>query len=401
MQSKIYLLFFLIKYDIVNVTTYLIILNGVVGMNFREINEILQNYPLAGEVSSARAHGSGHINDTFLVTCKTANGAVKYTLQRINHHVFPHPDEVMENIVSVTEFLRKKILAQGGNPERGTLSVVLTKDGKNYVQDKNGGYWRVYPYIDHAMTFNLVSWPEDFYKCGYAVGNFMMLLSDYPAATLHETIENFHNTPKRYENLMNAVAKNAAGRADTAAEEIAFAEERRAFTTLIEQAHKDGKIPLRVTHNDTKLNNVLFDRASGDPICLIDLDTIMPGYSVCDFGDSIRVGANTAAEDEKELSLVGIDLELYEMFTKGYLEACGSSLTETEIKLLPVGAKMLTLECGMRFLTDYLDGDVYFKTQYAEHNLVRCRTQFKLVRSMEEHWEEMVAITEKYAAQIR
>lgn len=371
-------------------------------MNFSYIAELLSNYDLQGNLSSARTHGDGHINDTFLVICKEDNGALhKYTLQRINHHVFPHPDEVMKNIACVTDFLRKKIEKTGGNPDRGTLAVIPTKLGESYYQDKSGNYWRLYSYIDHAVTYNMVNQPEDFYKCGQAIGNFMMLLADYPASSLYETIKNFHNTPRRYENLMKAVSEDCAHRAADVADEIAFAIARKDFTGKLEAAHKEGKIPLRVTHNDTKLNNVLFDSASGEPICMIDLDTIMPGYSACDFGDSIRVGANTGAEDERDLSLVGLDLGLYEQFTKGYLEACGASLTETEIEMLPVGAKMLTLECGMRFLTDYLENDVYFKTQYADHNLVRCRSQFKLVKSMEDHWDEMVAITKKYAALIR
>jgi len=366
-------------------------------MEYSEIIAILEHFPLNGKVSSARSFGDGHINDTILVTCSEDDGSInKYTLQRINHNVFPKPNEVMENIVNVTDFLKKKIAKNGGNPERETLSVVNAKDGKIYFEDEIERYWRVYPFIDDALTYNMVNQPEDFYKCGYAVGNFMMLLSDYPAETLHETIKDFHNTPKRYENLMKSIRNDRVRRVSSAAKEIKFAKDRKNFTKLIEDAHKEGGIPLRVTHNDTKLNNVLFDRASENPICLIDLDTIMPGYSVCDFGDSIRVGANTAAEDEKELSLVKLDLRLYEMFTKGYLEACGDALTDTEIEYLPIGAKMLTLECGMRFLTDYLDGDVYFKTQYDDHNLVRCRTQFKLVESMEENWDKMIEITNKY-----
>lgn len=366
-------------------------------MQKHDIMEILSNFSLDGKVTSARAFGNGHINDTFLVTCLKPDGSsCKYTLQRINHHVFNKPADVMDNIVSVTDFLKKKIAATGGDAERETLSVINANDGKSYHKREDGTYWRVYPFIDDAMTYDMVNNPNDFYKCGFAVGNFMMLLADYPAETLHETIKDFHNTPKRYENLMNAVKADAVGRVATCRAEIAFCEERKAFCETINQAFSDGLIPLRVTHNDTKLNNVLFDRATEEPICLIDLDTIMPGFSACDFGDSIRVGANTGAEDEKELSLVGLDLNLYEKFTKGYLEACGDALTETELNLLPVGAKMLTLECGMRFLTDYLDGDHYFKTQYTDHNLVRAKSQFKLVRSMEEHWDEMLAINEKY-----
>lgn len=367
-------------------------------MKFEELKSIMKNFITDGEIISARAFGDGHINDTFLVSCNKADGKVtKYTLQHINSNVFPRPDEVMENIVNVTSFLKNKIAKNGGNPERETLSVVFAKDGKSYFLDDNGLYWRVYPYIDDALTYNMVNKPEDFCKCGSAVGNFMLLLADYPASSLHETIKNFHNTPSRYNDLMKAIDEDKAGRAASVAAEIEFVKQRKEFTEILVKANEKGEIPLRVTHNDTKLNNVLFDRASDEPICLIDLDTIMPGFSASDFGDAIRVGANTGAEDEKELSLVGIDLGLYEQFTKGYLESCKNALTKRELELLPYGAKMLTLECGMRFLTDYLNGDVYFKTHYSEHNLVRCRSQFKLVASMEENWDKMVEINNKYS----
>lgn len=366
-------------------------------MNFDELKDIIQHFPTDGEIVSARAYGDGHINDTFLVSCTNGDGKVsKYTLQHINSNVFPKPAEVMENIVNVTSFLKNKINENGGDPERETLSVLPAKDGKSYYLDQRGLYWRVYPYIGASLTYNMVNKPEDFYKAGKAVGNFMMLLADYPADSLHETIKNFHNTPSRYCDLMKAVEQDKAGRLASVAAEIEFVKSRKEFTEILVKANENGEIPVRVTHNDTKLNNILFDKATDEPICLIDLDTIMPGFSACDFGDSIRVGANTGAEDEKELSLVGIDLLLYEMFTKGYLEACGEALTAKEIELLPYGAKMLTLECGMRFLTDYLNGDVYFKTHYPDHNLVRCRSQFKLVASMEDNWDKMVAINNKY-----
>ncbi len=365
-------------------------------MKFSEIKDIMSRFPTEGEIVSARAYGDGHINDTFLVSCSKYGKICKYTLQHINSNVFPKPNEVMENIVNVTSFLQKKIAKNGGDPTRETLSVLNTCDGKPYYLDQNGLYWRVYPYIGDAVTYNMVNKPEDFYKAGKAIGNFMTLLTDYPADTLHETIVNFHNTPSRYNDLMKAVENNIAGRADKVKEEIAFAMARKDFTEILVKANESGDIPLRVTHNDTKLNNILFDKYTDDPICLIDLDTIMPGFAASDFGDSIRVGANTGAEDEQELSLVEIDLGLYEMFTKGYLEGCGNTLTDKEIDLLPIGAKMLTLECGMRFLTDYLNGDVYFKTHYEDHNIVRCRAQFKLVASMEKNWDEMVAINNKY-----
>ena len=370
----------------------------MINMDLNSIENIVSHFPIKGNITSARAYGDGHINDTFLVTCRNENGEVsKYTLQHINQSVFPNPADVMENIANVTAFIKRKLIAAGKDPDRNTLSVLPAKDGKNYFVDAEGLYWRIYPYIGQATTYNLVNKPEDFRKCGYAVGDFMMMLSDYPADTLHETIKDFHNTPSRFNALLEAIKADKAGRVGTAEKEIEFALSRKDFTEILVSANRKGEIPLRVTHNDTKLNNILFDKKTDEPICLIDLDTIMPGFSASDFGDSIRIGASTGAEDERELSLVEIDLNLYEQFTKGYLEACGSSLTDKEKELLPIGAKMLTLECGMRFLTDYLNGDTYFKTQYPDHNLVRCRTQFKLVLSMEKNWDKMVKITEKYS----
>lgn len=367
-------------------------------MNIFEIKNILSHFPLKGEIVSARPHGDGHINDTFLIKCVDENNkSHKYTFQRINKNVFKEPDKVMENITNVTEFIKVKLAKCGKNADRCTLSVLRANDGKSYTIDKNGDYWRVYYFIGSARTYNLVESPEDFEKAGYAVGDFMMLLADYPAEELHETIKNFHNTPSRVNDLLTAIKEDKAGRVKDVQQEINFVLERQEFANTLIDANRKGEIPLRVTHNDTKLNNILFDKETQQPLCLIDLDTIMPGLSASDFGDAIRIGASTAAEDEKELSLVEIDLQLYEYFTKGYLSACGKSLTEKEIELLPVGAKMLTLECGMRFLTDYINGDTYFKIHYPDHNLVRCRAQFKLLSSMENNWNKMVDITKKYS----
>jgi Ser/Thr protein kinase RdoA (MazF antagonist) len=235
----------------------------------------------------------------------------------------------------------------------------------------------------------------DFENCGEAFGNFQQLLSDYPADKLHTTIENFHNTPWRFANLLAAEAKDACGRAASVVNELNFAKEREAFCHTLEDAFEAGTLPLRVTHNDTKLNNILFDATSGYPVCVVDLDTVMPGYSVNDFGDSIRFGANTAAEDETDLSKVTLDLELFEAYAKGFLRGCNGSLTEKELELLPIGAIMMTLECGMRFLTDYLDGDVYFKIHRDGHNLDRARCQFALVADMERKLPEMRNIINK------
>ena len=333
-------------------------------------------------------YGNGHINSTFLVTFDKE----RFILQRVNSHVFPRPHEVMKNILGVTEHLRAKLTAEGKDAKRGTLKVVTTLAGKPYFDDEDGECWRVYEYIEDTVAPEKVECAQDFYNCAYAFGVFQQQLADYPAEQLYETITNFHNTPVRYENLMRAIEKDACGRVAKVGAEIKFAREREAFCKTLVAAHEAGELPLRVTHNDTKLNNILFDKDSGEATAVIDLDTVMPGFSVTDFGDSIRFGANTAAEDETDLSKVSLDLELFKVYAEGFLKGCNGSLTKKEIELLPAGAMMMTLECGMRFLTDYLEGDVYFKIHRPEHNLDRCRNQFALVADMERKLDEMNAI---------
>lgn len=302
----------------------------------------------------------------------------------------------MENVVNVTEYLRKVILAQGGDPDRETLNVVKAKNDSSYYVDQKGDYWRMFLFVEGTVCLEMVESAKDFYDSGVAFGNFQKMLADYPAKTLHETIPNFHNTPSRFRDFQKAVQEDKMGRAASAQEEIAFALARENDTKVLTDLLKAGELPLRVTHNDTKLNNILFDENTKKAICIIDLDTVMPGLSHYDFGDSIRFGASTGAEDEKDLSKIEMDLALFEAFTKGYLEGCGGSLTEKEIEMLPMGAKLMTYECGIRFLADYLEGDVYFKIHREGHNLDRARTQFKLVKDMEDKWTEMAAIVEKY-----
>ena len=360
--------------------------------------EAIAAFALTGTPVSSELYGSGHINDTHLLICREDNGRIhRYILQRINHFVFPHPEEVMENILRVTSYLREHILARGGDPDRETLTVVPTKEGAPYYRDSIGSYWRVYLFIEDNLSLDKVETPEQFHSSAVAFGRFQYELADFPAETLHEPIADFHNTPVRYENLMKAVAADKCGRLAEVGEEVAFARKRRDFTEELYRAYRAGKLPLRVTHNDTKLNNILFDAGSGKPICVIDLDTIMPGFSVNDFGDSIRFGATTAPEDETGLDKIRINLALYETYVRGFIEGCGGKLTNEEIALLPVGAKMMTLECGMRFLTDYLEGDTYFRIHYPTHNLDRARNQFRLVESMEENWEKMQRIVSEVA----
>ncbi len=363
----------------------------------RMINEAIRCFQFKGTFLDFRKYGNGHINDTFLVRYVDDNGKkTKYILQRINSNVFKKPAEVMSNIIKVTEHLKKAIVAYDGDPERETLTVIKTKSGKGYYIDGYGFCWRAFIFITDAVSLDLPEDDNDFYQSAVAFGNFQKMLGDFPASELFETIPNFHNTPKRYENFLASLEKNASGRKDTALEEIDFVNNRKDFMSLLEDSYKEGKLPLKVTHNDTKMNNVMLDKDTREPVCVVDLDTIMPGYSVNDFGDSIRFGASTAAEDEKDLSKVHFDIKLFETYTRGFLKGCGGTLTQGEIDLLPAGAKMMTLECGMRFLTDYIDGDTYFKTSYPEHNLVRCRTQFRLVEEMEQHWDEMLEIVRKY-----
>ena len=332
---------------------------------------------------SVKPYGNGHINSTFLVTAQSGK---RYILQKVNGRVFKNPEQVMQNIIKVTEYLRSRL-----SGAMKTLTLVELKNGKKYFTDESGEIWRMYDFIENAVSLELPETENDFYQSAVAFGAFQNMLKDFPASELYETIPNFHNTPLRFKSFTEAAELNPMNRAKNALPEIEFIKTRKSFCSTLEESRQNGDLPLKVTHNDTKLNNVMLDKDTREPVCVIDLDTVMPGYSVNDFGDSIRFGASTAAEDEKDLSKVHFDINLYNTYAKGFLFGCGGTLTESERRLLPVGAKMMTLECGMRFLTDYLLGDTYFKTAYPEHNLVRCRTQLKLVSEMEKHESEMLA----------
>lgn len=359
------------------------------------IIEIAKKFNFDGEVVQCNPYGSGHINATYLVVCQNGNRQNRYILQQINRGIFPEVGRLMDNINQVTGFLRQKIIQAGGNPLRETLTIVPTIEGKLYYTDENGDCFRGYLFITDSVSYDLVEKPEDFYHCGVAFGSFQNRLADFPAGSLYETIPNFHNTPLRYQTFCNAVTDDAYDRVKEVLAEIAFVTEREGDMSLLTDQLEKGRLPLRVTHNDTKLNNCMFDVETGKAICVIDLDTVMSGLTAYDFGDSIRFGAATAAEDERDLEKVHFSLPLYEAYTKGFLESCGKSLTQAELQSLPIGAKLMTLECGMRFLTDYLQGDIYFKTSRPGQNLDRCRTQFKLVTEMEQHWNEMLVLIEK------
>lgn len=361
-----------------------------------KVHEAIDGFKLPGELKECIRYGSGHINDTYRLTYETPQGTKRYILQRMSKSIFKKPVELMENVSGVTAWLRKKIIENGGYPERETLTLVKSNDGLPYFVDSTGEYWRVYLFIEGATCYDAVKDDNDFYQSAVAFGHFQRLLADYPAETLHETIKDFHNTPDRLEKFKKAVAEDVCGRAASVQKEIDFILEREELTHALYDLQLDGRLPLRVTHNDTKLNNIMIDDETGKAICVIDLDTVMPGLTANDFGDSIRFGASTALEDEQDLSKVSCDLHLFDVYARGFIEGCGGALTDLEIDMLPMGAILMTFENGIRFLTDHLEGDHYFHIHREGHNLDRCRTQLTLVKDMEEKLPQMNEIIQKY-----
>ena len=350
-------------------------------MNEHEL-AILRQFCLDAEPASCTPYGCGHINRTYLVA--TAGGRC-YILQKINHHTFRDVAGLMENIELVTEHLRRK------SPDpRSVLTLVKTADGASYLHAQEG-YWRVYDFVEDTICLQQPESDADFYESAVGFGTFQQLLSDFPAEKLHETIPNFHNTPDRYRAFHETLTRDPMHRAAQVQPEIEFALARQAEMAALQNALDAGELPLRVTHNDTKLNNVLFDAKTRKALCIIDLDTVMPGSALYDYGDSIRFGAATAAEDERELDKMEMSLERFRVFTRGYVRAC-PGLTQKELELLPLGAKVMTMECGVRFLTDHIDGDNYFSIHREGQNLDRAHTQFKLVADMERKWDKMKEI---------
>jgi len=350
------------------------------------INEVIAKFDVD---ASAAPYGDGHINDTYVTN------SPKYILQRINNSIFPDVDGLMNNIEYVTEFLKEKIKKDGGDVNRETLSVIKTNDGNSYYKTDDGSYFRMYKFIEDTVTYQSIEKKEQFYSCAKAFGKFQKQLADFDVSKLVEIIPDFHNTPKRVEALKKAIEEDKCGRKKDVEKEIEFALSMSKYADVVTSLLGSDEIPLRVTHNDTKLNNVLFDKKTDEAICVIDLDTVMPGSLLYDFGDSIRFGAATAAEDETDLSKMHFDISLFEAYAKGFLEELGDSITKKEKELLPHSAILLTYECGIRFLTDYLQGDTYFKIKREHHNLDRCRTQFKLVYEMDKRIDEMSAVIEK------
>ena len=339
-------------------------------------------FRLDGEPRSAVPYGNGHIN----VTYKVSAGDKNYILQKINTGVFRDPDGLMNNIKLVTDFLA----AQDSDP-RHVMRPVETIDGRLYHRDDEG-VWRMLTFIEGSTCLEMPRSKTDFEMSARAFGDFQSKLSGFDASQLVETIPRFHDTVDRYRIFKEALAEDPLGRAKDVERETEFALAREEDAGIMLGMLKRGELPLKVTHNDTKLNNVLLDEKTGEPLCVIDLDTVMPGLSGNDFGDSIRFGATTGAEDERDLSKVNFSLELFEAYTRGFMSACGARLTESETETLPLASKLMTLECGVRFLTDHILGDKYFRIHRENHNLDRCRTQFRLVDDMERHFDEMSGI---------
>ena len=348
--------------------------------------QILDCFALDGSVTDCHAHGNGLINKTFSVETDTHK---RYVLQTVNHNIFQNIEGLMNNIQSVTSYLA----GQTDDPRR-VMHLIPTKEGKAYLARQDGSFWRVFEFVEDAVCLERPETTRDFYECAVAFGGFQQMLKDFPADTLFEVIPNFHNTPDRFCKFHATLDADRVGRAKEVQAEIDFLLAREQEAGTIVDLLKTGKLPLRVTHNDTKINNVMLDAKTRTALCVVDLDTVMPGSSLYDYGDAIRCGASTGDEDETDLSKVSLDLAMFESFTKGYLAAC-PDLTDLERQCMPLGVKTLTLELAVRFLTDYLDGDRYFATHREGHNLDRCRTQIKLVQDMEEKWEQMQAIIEK------
>ena len=363
----------------------------------QNLQQVLEGFDFGAPVVGAIRYGCGHINDTFVVHTQPEDRCCRrFILQRMSAAAFKHPEELMENIIGVTEYLGREIQKRGGDRSREAMQVIRPRDGAPYFTDRDGGAWRVYSFVEGTVCYQSAETKELFAASGRAFGQFQRLLRDYPAETLHETIPRFHDTEDRLAKFKAAVEADALGRARDCREETGFVLAREADCSVALQALREGKLPLRVTHNDTKLNNVLMDEKTGVGVCIIDLDTVMPGLSINDFGDSIRFGANHSAEDETDLSKVNLDLELFSAYTAAFLEGAGGALTDGELEYLPWGAKLMTLECGIRFLTDYLEGDHYFHTSRPGQNLDRCRTQFKLVSDMEANWARLGEIVAEH-----
>jgi len=355
--------------------------------NIHDLAAVGSHFQIPGDYISAAPYGSGHINDTYCSVYRQGGTEVRYILQRINHSVFKNPVAVMDNILRVTSHLQSKSKT---SETRRVLTVIPTLKGLAYHCDDKGNYWRAYIFIEKARTYDAVESTAQAFEAAKAFGGFQKMLVDLPEPRLHETIPDFHNTPKRFQALESAIADDVHGRVESAIAEIEFAFKHKPMTSVL----VDAGLPERVTHNDTKLNNVMLDDATSEGICVIDLDTVMPGLALYDFGDMVRTTTCQVKEDEKDLSIVQVQFPMFEALVRGYLESAGDFLVPAEKRLLAFSGKLITFEIGVRFLTDFLSGDVYFKVHRDGHNLDRCRTQFKLVESIEQQEERMNKLVE-------
>jgi hypothetical protein len=355
-----------------------------------DIRTIRKSFEIYGDYIAAESYGSGHINDTYRASFNQGGTPIHYIFQRINHNIFKNPPALMENIERVTTHIFNKL--KGGETTRHTLIIIKSEDGKVFHQDAEGNFWRVYIFIEKAKTYDVIENETQAYQAAKAFGEFQKDLVDLPGARLHETIPDFHNTPKRFEALEKAIAADIAGRVKLTGPEIDFVLKRKGDASLLLNLNGQGAIPERITHNDTKLNNVMLDDKTGEGICVIDLDTVMPGLAHYDFGDMVRTGASPAAEDEKDLSKVKMRFNMFEALLRGYLASAKDFLNPAELEHLPFAGKLITMEIGIRFLTDFLSGDVYFKIRHENHNLDRCRTQFALVSSIEQQMDRMMQL---------
>lgn len=354
-----------------------------------ELRKILSQFIVYGDFLVAVPFGSGHINDTYQVTYDQGGIRLHYTLQKINSLVFKRPDLVMENVDRVTRHIREQIRRNNATTRKRTIFLLRTAANLPYVIDEEGNYWRCYVFIENARSYEVLENERQAFYVAQSFGQFQCDLVDLEGPRLHETIPNFHDTPKRLDALLKSFKEDKFGRAANVAKEMDFVMARQEITEHLLRHNRSGDIPERITHNDTKVNNILMDDLSGEGMCVIDLDTVMPGLGLYDFGDMVRAGTSPAEEDEVDLSKVFMRFSMYEALLRGYVSATGSMLTEAEKYHLPLSGILITLEVGIRFLADYLDGDIYFKTKRPEHNLERSRNQFKLVSSMEEQMDAM------------
>lgn len=364
----------------------------------KSLDTVLKKFMVNGKRVVTEQLKNGHINCTFRITVENENNDFKvYVVQAINTYVFKNPFLVMDNIGAVTDHIKKKYSDCGQSSYRKVLDFLRTSDGKNYYSDDMGNFWRAYPFVHDSASYDLSNDPKVIYNTGLAFGKFQQLLADFPAEELGITIPDFHNTPKRMDDFFAAVEADPLGRCKDIAEEIEFFRSRRETACRLQRLLEEGKLPLRVTHNDTKCNNVLIDDETGEPLCVIDLDTIMPGLSVFDFGDAVRFACNTAAEDETDLSKVGLDLEMYDHFTHGFIGELKGFFGSVELENMAWGALIISIELASRFLKDHIEGDKYFRIHHENHNLERARNQIALAKDMEKKFDKMCEIVKKYS----